>query len=106
MAILKAPIAGKEQDVEKAFAKIIEAECKGAKLGISFDKKYEGYRLKIEKMGVARDLFFHEIRLTNDHDEKGLIEAAKYEAQSLERDTLYPSVLELARGGEVTPGFK
>jgi len=105
MAILKAPIAGKEQDVEKAFGNIVEGECKGAKLGISFNKKYDGYNLKLEKMGVKRDLFFHEIRLTSDHDEKGLIEAVRYEAQSLERDTIYPSVLELARGGEVTPGF-
>jgi hypothetical protein len=99
MSILKAPIAGKEKDIEKAFASIIEAECKGAKVGITFDKKYDGYRLKIEKMGVKRDLFLPEIRLVSDHDEKGLTEAVKYEAQSIERDTIYPSVLELAREG-------
>ena len=90
MAILTAPITGKEKDVENAFRVVAEAECPGVKFSVRFRSDYDGYSLRLEKGGRARDLFFHEIRLTNDHEDQFLIDAVKYEASSLEKVVKYP----------------
>jgi hypothetical protein len=98
MATLKAPIQGKEKQVEQAFRKVAEEQCPGVKLSVRFRKEYDGYNIQLEKAGVKRDLFFHETRLTDDGEETKLVEAVKYEAQSLEKGTRYKDTLELARG--------
>lgn len=98
MAILRPPIQGKEKEVEQAFRKSADEQCPGVKLNVRFRKEYDGYNIQLEKAGVKRDLFFHQMRLTDDEEERKLVEAVKYEAQSLEKDTRYKDTLELARG--------